>query len=220
MGNINIPNQNIGQKVPEQGGTTISNLKNLKSGAGQPIKSTTDGFFIGGESFATAPWAVDYAGNQYIGANGEIQFLGPQKKITVGTNNEIVIDGNTDKITVGTSSQVVLDGAAGTITTNYIKDSTYGFNGVFCKTISTSDWSGNVSYQICPASGGLLSASGNYISSGDNYWWMNPVGHFYVYKSGGYYYVYHAGATIHTDYPNATKIYYTLLFNSQETNGW
>lgn len=192
MGDINLPSQNIGQKVPESGGTMISNLKNLKAGAGQPIKSTTDGFFIGGESFASAPWAVDYAGKQYIGANGEIVLDGPGKTITVNTG--------------------------GTITTDFLKDSTYGYNGVFVKQIRTTS-NGNINIPIGPStSGGLLTVQANYKSSvSGQFLWLNPIAHYYVFESAGIYYIYHGGVQIATDI-NLGAVYYTCLFNSQENS--
>lgn len=79
MGDINIQPQQIQQSVPSVGGEMIGNLKSLKAGAGQPIKSNTEGFFIGDENFSTAPFRVDYTGKMTSG---------------VAPGSQVIIDGN------------------------------------------------------------------------------------------------------------------------------
>lgn len=113
-----------------------------------------------------------------------------------------------------------ITGASGTftgnVTTDVVTDSTYGYNGVFVKQIKTTSMA-NENILIGPDNGGLLSVTANYKSISTGYfWWLTPVAHFYVFKSGGNYYIYHAGVQIDID-TNADTIYYTCLFNSLES---
>ncbi len=194
----------------------IKNNKVFKSGSGDTVfKIDKYGVFAGGDSFETAPWAVDYQGIQYVGANGEIKLDGPNKKIVVGA-----------------SDQVVLDGTTGTITTNYLKDATYGLNGVFCSTHTSTNTSGNWSFRIdgpgssdVPTNGGLLNVTANYVD-GTGFYKLLPgyntataLPYYYVYKLDGYYRIFYYAGNIYTDTTHTT-LYFTSFFNSLETSGW
>lgn len=197
-------------------GSIVQHFKEFSSGAGSTVfKANAEGVFAGGENFTNAPWALDYTGIQYIGAAGEIKLDGPNKKITVGSSDE-----------------VILDGATGTITTNYIKDSTYGLNGVFCSTHTSDKTSGNWSFRIdgpgssdIPTNGGLLNVTANYVDSNGYYKWLpgynvgTATPYYYAYKLDGYYRIYYYAGNIYGDVAH-TNLYFTSTFNSLETSGW
>lgn len=201
-----------------QTGEIIKNNKVFKSGSGDTVfKIDKYGVFAGGENFETAPWAVGYDGKQYIGSNGEITFDGVTNKITVG----------------GTSgSDIIIDGATGEITTDKIKDKTYGLNGVFCSTHTSTNTSGNYSFRIdgpgtsdVPTNGGLLNVTLNYTDSSGNYKLLPGYNtgtgkpYYYTYKLDGFYRIYYYAGNIYGDVSH-TALYFTSFFNSLETSGW
>lgn len=193
-----------------QTGEIIKNNKVFKSGSGTSVfKVDKYGVFAGGDSFESAPWAVDYDGNQYVGDAGEIKFDGPNKQIIAGGGNDIVIDG-----------------VAGTITTDKIKDKTYGLYGVFCYTSTNTNTSSTYTHTTTiPDTGGLLNATLNYIDSNGYYKLLpgfnvssgNP--YYYVYKDAGFYKVKYYAGNIYADVSH-TRLYITLFFNSIENNSW
>lgn len=193
-----------------QTGEIIKNNKVFKSGSGASVfKVDKYGVFAGGDSFESAPWAVDYDGNQYVGDAGEIRFDGPNKKIIAGGGNDVVIDG-----------------VAGTITTDKIKDKTYGLYGVFCYTSTNTNTTSIFTHTTTiPDTGGLLNATLNYLDSSGFYKLLpgfnvssgNP--YYYVYKDAGFYKVKYYAGNIYADVSH-TRLYITLFFNSIESNSW
>lgn len=205
----------------------VQHFKEISVGAGSTIfKANAEGVFAGATNFTDAPWKVDYNGVQEIGDNGEIMIDGTNKKIIVGSGNEIVIDATAKTITVGSSGQVILDGSTGTITTNYLKDATYGLNGVFCYTSTNTNTSSIYTHTTpIPDTGGLLNATLNYLDS-SGYYKLLPgfnvssgTPYYYVYKDAGFYKVKYYAGNIYDDVAH-TRLYITLFFNSLETNGW
>lgn len=195
---------------PQSSESTVQHFKEFSSGAGSTIfKANSEGVFAGGNNFTDAPWALSYTGVQYIGASGEIKIDGPNKKITVGAGDE-----------------VVLDGATGTITTNYLKDATYGLNGVFVYTTHKTFTSGNwTTTTDVPDSGGLLNVTLNYLDS-NGYYKLLPgfnvatsTPYYYIKKGNGKYQIYTYAGNIYADVAH-TDLYYSLFFNSLETAGW
>lgn len=201
---------------PAQTGEIIKNNKVFKSGSGASVfKVDKYGVFAGGESFETAPWAVDYDGIQYVGASGEIKLDGPNKQIVVGGTSDIVIDGTN-----------------GTITTDKIIDKTHGFYGVFVRQIKTTDFVSNpVALPIYEADGttkitaGLLSVYANWYqtstqrlnflpginnATGTSYWSIQKDG-------SGNYEVRHLGGNQASEIPSMGYVVYTCLFNSEES---
>lgn len=196
----------------------FKNVKSIQIGAGgNQLSANTSGLFLGASTFEEAPFAVDMAGKQYLGANDEIILDGPNSKITVA----------------GTSgSDIVIDGATGTITTDKIKDKTYGLNGVFCSTHFSSNTSGNYSFRIdgpgtsdIPTNGGLLNVTLNYTDASGNYKLLPGYNtgtakpYYYTYKLDGYYRIYYYAGNIYGDVAH-TGLYFTSFFNSLETSGW
>lgn len=194
------------------------NFKDFTSGAGTTIFAVKkDGVFAGGENFDTATWALDYTGKQYIGQDGQIQLD--------GVNNKIIIGGTT-------GTDIVIDGSTGTITTDKIKDKTYGLNGVFCSTHFSSNTSGNYSFRIdgpgtsdIPTNGGLLNVTLNYTDSSGNYKLLpgfdtaSSTPFYYTYKLDGYYRIFYYAGNIYGAVAH-TGLYFTSFFNSLETSGW
>jgi hypothetical protein len=199
MGTIDIQEQPLTQENKKL--SDISHFKELSSGAGSTIlKQDKNGLFVGGTNYENAPWAVDYQGKQYIGANGEILFDGPNKKIVVTTG--------------------------GLIQSDFIKDSTYGLNGVFCYTTTNTKTSSNWTHTTTvPSSGGLLNVSLNYLDASGYYKLLPGYNtatakpYYYVFKDAGFYKIYYYAGNIYADVAH-TNLYFTMLFNSQEANGW
>lgn len=197
---------------PAQTGEIIKNNKVFKSGSGDTVfKVDKYGVFAGGENFENAPWAVGYDGKQYIGSNGEIVLDGVQNKITVGGSS---------------GSDIVIDGSAGTITTDKIKDKTYGLNGVFCYTSTNTNTTSIFTHTTpIPDTGGLLNATLNYLDSSGFYKLLpgfnvaTATPYYYVYKDAGFYKVKYYAGNIYADVAH-TRLYITLFFNSLEASGW
>ena len=209
MGDLNIepmPLVQEGKKADQ-----LTHFKELSAGAGSTIlKQDRNGLFVGGTNFENAPWAVDYEGNQYVGANGEIVLDGPNKKITIGASNEIVIDG-----------------VAKTITTNYIKDSTYGLYGVFVKTARLASGGGDTTVTLVADNGGLMNVAINYTTNTDAIYKLLPgfnvstlTSYYNIIKSGGNYVVNLYRSDIEAEVSGINYYYITAFFNSLETNGW
>jgi len=227
-------NQPLPMDEPNTQGV-FKNVKNIQIGAGNTqFNAGKEGVFMGADNFTDAPFSVDLDGVQYLGVNDEIILDGVNKKITVGTGNEIILDGVNKKITVGgvSGSDIVIDGVTGTITTDKIQDKTYGLNGVFCSTHTSTNTSGNYSFRIdgpgtsdIPTNGGLLNVSLNYLDASGNYKLLPGYNtatakpYYYAYKLDGYYRIYYYAGNIFADVAHTT-LYFTTIFNSLETSGW
>ena len=202
MADISFPTQDVSQVNPPVGGAYVQNIKNMKAGAGEVVKWNNEGFFIGDENFADAPFRVDYTGKM-VATDGTFTGAISGSSVTGGT-------------ITGTN-----------IVTDTIKDNTYSLNGVFCKTHTSTNTSGTFLWNTgISSNGGLLNATLNYVNNANGqYNWLpgfnvgTGTSYFHVIKDAGVYKVRYYASNIYGDVTYST-LYFTLLFNSIETNGW
>lgn len=70
---------------------TVQKFNELSVASGTTqFRANKDGVFIGGDSYANAPWAVDYTGKQYVGLQSGSQVIidGPNGVINFGYTNQ------------------------------------------------------------------------------------------------------------------------------------
>lgn len=153
-------------------------------------------------------------------------------KITAGTlaavtkvgDESIVLDGEGKTITIN-GGDIIIDGNTGTITTDKIIDSTYGFYGVFAKVYKSSSNTGTTTITI-PKNGGLLDISVNMDSLGvfiEVPGWNGISPDFEIDTTSTNYVITLYNGNIHSDFfplDVGGSIYVTLYFNSLETNGF
>lgn len=216
-------------KVPNNNSGDVTHFKEFSSGAGSTVlKANSEGFFVGGTNYNSAPWTMDYTGESIsqsgtLSVGSNIVIDGVTGTIAVGDN--VLLDGANDKITVGASNDVIIDGATGTVTTSKLIDSTYGLYGVFSKTYMTTQTTGTEDVVLVSSSGGLLNATLSYVDASGFYNTLPAFNtatltkYYYVYKSGGNYKLRINNANI-TALVAFTNLYFTAFFNSLETNGW
>lgn len=167
--------------------------------------------------------------NEFSSGAGATTFKANKEGIFAGADNYTDAPWKlsyTGVNTIGPNGEILIDGPNGTITTNHIKDATYGLNGVFCYTHKSTNTAGTWSFSTgVPDTGGLLNATLNYIDGsgfykllpGFNTASLNP--YYYIYKSGGFYRVFYYAGNIYGDV-TYSSLYFTLFFNSLEASGW
>ncbi len=170
---------------------------------------------------------------QVFGGYGGALFSSDNIASNTITTNEIAVNAVTaNQINVSTISSIKAN--LGTITagtlnsvnifTDEIYDVTYGFSGVFCKTLRIADVHSNSWFTLGPDRGGLLSVTVNYTTDSDGHYKLLPSyntatnnSYYRVQKNSGNYQIYLERDDINDDISGIDWFYVTAYFNSNES---